>query len=196
MNLSTRPYRMTLRAEAMAETRERIVAATVALHLERRASDISLADVAAAAGVSVQTVLRHFGSREGLLAAAEAWATREIERERRSDPGDVAGAMRAIVEHYELRGDGVLVLLAQEAYEPFAGRATAQGRAMHRRWVEEVFGPLLPAGSGAETALDLLVVATDIYTWKLLRRDRSLSAHATRERMETLVRAILAQSSA
>jgi AcrR family transcriptional regulator len=193
MHLSTRQYRMTARAEAVAETRERIVAAAVALHLERMASDISLADVAAAAGVSVQTVLRHFGSREGLSAAAEEWATREIERERRSAPGDVTGAIRAIVEHYELRGDGVLLLLAQEAFEPFAARATSKGRAMHRQWAEEVFGPLLPAGRETEARLDLLVVATDVYTWKLLRRDRRLSVRATRERMETLVRAILAQ---
>jgi AcrR family transcriptional regulator len=195
MNLSTRPYRMTARAEAVAETRERIVSAAVTLHLERLASDISLADIAAAAGVSVQTILRHFGSREGLSAAAEEWATREIERERRSAPGDVTGAIRAVVEHYELRGDGVLLLLAQEAFEPFAARATAQGRAMHRRWAEEVFGPLLPAGREAEALLDLLVVATDVYSWKLLRRDRRRSARTTRERMETLVRAVLAQPS-
>lgn len=195
MNLSTRPYRMTARAEAVAETRERVVAAAVALHLERLASDISLADVASAAGVSVQTVLRHFGSREGLTAAAEAWAAREIERERRSEPGDVTGAIRAIVAHYELRGDGVLLLLAQEGSQPFAARVTAQGRAMHRRWVEEVFDPLLPAGPEAEALVDLLVVATDVYTWKLLRRDRRLSVRATRERMEALVRAILVQAS-
>ncbi len=195
MNLSTRPYRMTARAEAVAETRQRIVAAAVALHFERLASDISLVDVAAAAGVSVQTVLRHFGSRDGLFAAAEEWATREIERERRSEPGDVPGAIRAIVEHYELRGDGVLLLLAQEAFQPFAARLTAQGRAMHRRWAEEVFGPLLPAGPDAEARLDLLVVATDVYTWKLLRRDRGLSVRTTGERMEMLVRAVLAQPS-
>jgi AcrR family transcriptional regulator len=195
MNLSTRAYRMTARAEAVAETRERIVAAAAALHLERLASNISLVDVADTAGVSVQTVLRHFGSREGLSAAAEEWATREIERERRTEPGDVTGAIRAIVEHYELRGDGVLLLLAQEGFEPFAARATAQGRAMHRRWAAEVFGPLLPAGREADSRLDLLVVATDVYTWKLLRRDRPLSVGATRDRMETLVRAILAQPS-
>ena len=40
--------------------------------------------------------------------------------------------------------------------------------------------------------VDLLVVATDVYTWKLLRRDRRLSVARTRERMEALVRAVLA----
>ena len=187
---------MIARAEAVAETRERILAATIALHMERLASDISLADVAAAAGVSVQTLLRHFGSREGLVGAAEECATREIERERRSQPGDVTGAVRAIVGHYERRGDGALLLLAQEAFQPFAAHVTSKGRAMHRRWVEEVFAPLLPPEHEAVAQIDLLVVATDVYTWKLLRRDRGLSVRATRERMERLVRAILAQPSA
>ena len=40
--------------------------------------------------------------------------------------------------------------------------------------------------------VDLLVVATDVYTWKLLRRDRRLSVRRTCERMESLVRAVLA----
>ena len=66
------------------------------------------------------------------------------------------------------------------------------GRAVHRRWVREVFGPLLPpAGPDRDEVLDLLVVATDVYTWKLLRRDRGLSAPRTRARTEALVRAVL-----
>ena len=63
---------------------------------------------------------------------------------------------------------------------------------VHRRWVAHAFGPLLPSGRGREEAVDLLVVATDVYTWKLLRRDRRLSVRQTCERMESLVRAVLA----
>jgi AcrR family transcriptional regulator len=183
---------MTARAQAVRETRERILDAVLALHTQRLSSEISLADVAAEAGVSVQTVLRHFGSREGLVDAALERATADVEAERRSEPGDVAGAVRAVVDHYEHRGDGVLLLLAQEGSEAFAANVTATGRAMHRRWVGECFEPLLPHGAAREEAVDLLVVATDVYTWKLLRRDRGLSVAGTRARMETLVRAVLA----
>ena len=64
MKAATRTYRMTSRARAVEETRERVLEAAIDLHTERLSSDISLADIAGAAGVSVQTLLRHFGSRE------------------------------------------------------------------------------------------------------------------------------------
>ena len=183
---------MTARAQAVEQTRERILDAVVALHLERLSSDISLADMAAAAGVSVQTVLRHFGTRDRLVEAARERAVENVQDERRTEPGDIAGAVRAVVHHYERVGDGVLMLLAQEGTETFAAEVTSRGRAMHRQWVVDSFGPALPAGRGAEEVVDVLVVATDVYTWKLLRRDRRLSAARTRERMESLVRAVLA----
>lgn len=191
-HVATRTYRMTARALAVQETRERVLDAVLALHEQRLSSDISLADVAAEAGVSVQTVLRHFGSRDGLIDAALDRATADVEAERRCEPGDVAGAVRAVVNHYELRGDGVLLLLAQEGSEAFAANVTANGRSLHRRWVAKSFAPLLPRGAARSVAVDLLVVATDVYTWKLLRRDRGLSAQSTRKRMETLVRSVLA----
>jgi hypothetical protein len=75
--------------------------------------------------------------------------------------------------------------------EEFAARVTRHGRSLHRRWVTDTFGPLLPTGRGREEVVDLLVVATDVYTWKLLRRDRGLSATRTSARMERLVRAVL-----
>jgi hypothetical protein len=36
-----------------------------------------------------------------------------------------------------------------------------------------------------------LVVATDVYTWKLLRRDRRLGRQRTEERIRRLVDAVL-----
>jgi AcrR family transcriptional regulator len=71
---TTRTYTMTSRARGVAETRRRVLDATVDLHGERLAADISLDDIAERAGVSVQTVLRHFGSRSGLVEAAFAHA--------------------------------------------------------------------------------------------------------------------------
>jgi AcrR family transcriptional regulator len=192
MKAGPRAYRMTARARAVEQTRDAVLDAVIALHAEHLSSDISLADVAARAGVSVQTVLRHFGSRENLVDAALRRASADVEDERRVAPGDVEAAVRAVVEHYERRGDGVLLLLAQEGSEPFAARVTGHGRALHRRWVVDSFGPLLPPAPTREECLDLLVVATDVYTWKLLRRDRGMSTARTRARMEVLVRAVLA----
>lgn len=193
MKSPSRPYRMTTRARAVEETRTRVLDATLALHEERLTANISLADVAGRAAVSVQTVLRHFGSREGLVEAALAHGAATVEDERRVEAGDVTAAVASVVAHYERRGDGVLLLLAQEGSEPFVRTVTDRGRAMHRNWVEASFGPLLPTARAERAeAVDLLVVATDVYTWKLLRRDGGLAVGRTRARIESLVRAVLA----
>lgn len=188
---AVRTYTMTARSRSVEQTRTRILDATVALHFERLAADIALDDIAGRAGVSVQTVLRHFGSRADLVEAAFDHTTDEVVQERRTPVGDVEAAVRVIVDHYESRGDGVLVLLAQELTEDLARRVTERGRAMHRAWVEEVFAPFLDRPDNDEV-VDLLVVATDVYAWKLLRRDRGLSRDGSQARITRLVSSVLA----
>ncbi|MEW5853654.1 MAG: helix-turn-helix domain-containing protein [Myxococcota bacterium] len=191
---SPRSYTMKARAQAVEQTRRQILDATVALHLERLVSEVGLDHIAERAGVSVQTVLRHFGSRAELIEATFAHAAPVVQEERRAPAGDVDAAVRSIMAHYEARGDGVLILLAQERTEELARRITQVGRKTHRTWVKEVFTPLLRGRADAEQLLDLLVVATDVYTWKLLRRDRGLSRQNTEERIKHLVSALLADT--
>ena len=191
---SKRTYTMTARAEAAERTRAEILDAAVHLATTRLLADISLSDIAAGAGVSVQTVLRRFGSRAGLIDAATAHAAREVVEERQAPVGDAAAAVEVVVAHYELRGDGVVLLLAQETIDPQVRRITDNGRRVHREWVEAVFAPYLPPPPVAREALvDLLVVATDVYTWKLLRRDRGLDRTATQQRMHQMVSALTTQ---
>jgi AcrR family transcriptional regulator len=141
----------------------------------------------------VQTVLRHFGSRDGLFEAAMTHGQQATADERRAPVGDVEEAVRILMDHYEQRGRGVLLLLAQEPVEPRVAQITDDGRLLHRRWVQEVFEPFLPAGAAwRDEAVDLLVVATDVYAWKLLRVDRGLSRKVTQQRRHHLVRAVLA----
>lgn len=195
---TTRPYTMRTRAEGVARTRSRILEATWTLAGEVLLAQLSLDAVAARAGVSVQTVLRQFGSRAGLLEATRQHATAAVEAERRPPHGDRAEAMRVLLDHYELRGDAVLLLLSQESTDPLVRSITDQGRRLHREWVRAVFADELAAagddgdgGDGGELE-DLLVVATDVFTWKLLRRDRDLSRTRTEARMNRLADAVLA----
>ena len=190
---TTRSYTMTARAQAVEATRTSILDALVELAMTRLFTEIALDDVAARAGVSVQTVLRHFGSRDGLVDAAMSHALSSVADERQAPHGDVAAALRVIVDHYEERGRASLMMLAQEHSDPRLARITEDGRLLHRRWVEEVFAPLLPPAQAAhDEAVDLLVVATDVYAWKLLRLDRALPRKQAQKRMERLVRAVLA----
>jgi AcrR family transcriptional regulator len=191
MNTTRRPYTMTTRARAVEGTRARIIDACVALHGERPVTDIALDDIAGRAGVSVQTVLRHFGSRAGLEEASFERAQQAVADERRTPVGDVPAAVHVIVEHYERRGDQALLMLSQEGQQELMARITEQGKALHRAWVQEVFAPYVAGADDPEELTDLLVVATDVYTWKLLRRDRGLGRDRTERRMRHLVDRIL-----
>jgi AcrR family transcriptional regulator len=185
---------MSARAQAVAGTRQRILRAVRDLAFETFDLSPTLEAVAAQAGVSVQTVLRHFGDRTSLLDAARAAATEDIVTEREAPPGDVPAAIRVIVGHYERRGDFVVHLLGHERDDEHFAEITGPGKALHRTWVASVFAPQLAGRDDAGELTDLLVVATDVFTWKLLRRDRGLSRAQTEARIGRLVGAVLALS--
>ena len=190
---ATRSYVMTTRADAVAQTRERILRAALRRTDRLPLSTVTLADIAADAGVSVQTVLRQFGSRDGVIDAGIELALGEITEERQAPRDDLPGAMSVLLDHYEARGDSAILLLGQEVSDPHAARITAQGRATHRAWIEDVFTPQLDevTGSEREEMIDMLVITTDAYTWKILRRDRGLSRKVVERRMLRLVEAVL-----
>jgi AcrR family transcriptional regulator len=189
-----RAYEMRARAESTSRTREAILVAVDHLSSERLPMQISLADVAERAGTSVQTVLRHFGSKDALLEAAWARMIEDVRAEREAPVGDVAAAVRAVVTSYERLGDWSVRMQAQESSDDTARHVVAVGRRFHRRWVSEVFAPSLTDRADAAELLDLLVVATDLLTWKNLRRDLGLSRAATVARMQRLVEAVLASA--
>jgi len=177
-----RPYRMRARAEAAAETGRRILGAVIELHTERFFDQVSLEDIADRAGVTVQTVIRRFGSKERLIEAATEAVNRQVVRQRDQAPvGDIEGAVKNLVDHYEEWGDGVLRLLAQEERVPAFRAVTDAGRALHYEWVERTFAPLLVelAGEERRRLLAELIAVCDVYFWKLLRRDLGLSREQT-----------------
>jgi AcrR family transcriptional regulator len=191
-----RSYSMAKRSATADATREKILRSTLQLATEKLTVEIVLADVAKRAGVTVQTILRHFGTRDGLFDAAVNYGGSEIIAERATPVGDVAHALEVIVDHYEARGDWVIALLGQEASDERIRGITVPGKQLHREWVETVFEPQLAGRSGAsrELTIDLLVVATDVYCWKILRRDRGLNRDETERAMRLLVEAVLAIS--
>ncbi|HEY5032473.1 MAG TPA: helix-turn-helix domain-containing protein [Actinomycetes bacterium] len=177
-----RPYRQGVRAHAAAETAERILDAAAAVFWERPSDQISLEEVAVRAEVSVRTVIRRFGGKEGLLAAGVA---REVQRTRAqrdlAPVGDVSAAVAVLVEHYETTGDRVLKLLAEEVRVPGLTDVVDRGRRLHREWCTRVFAPTVADLGGVERRRRLaqLVAVCDVYTWKLLRRDAGLSRRQT-----------------
>jgi AcrR family transcriptional regulator len=191
---SARPYRMRARAAAAAETGDRIVEAATELFSTRSYEQVGLEDVAAAADVSVRTVLRRYGTKDALFAESNARTADAIIAQRAAVPlGDVRGAVRNVLDHYEEWGDQRLLFLAQEHRVPEIRRNIRGGRAQHRDWVERAFGPLLPQRRGArrERQVMALIAATDVYTWKLLRRDWGLDREEAERTIEQMVSAVL-----
>src|SRR5581483_5501222 len=72
-----RKYELRRRAERQAETRQRIVEATVALHTTVGPAHTTIAAIAERAGVERPTFYRHFPTLPALLSACSAhgWAT-------------------------------------------------------------------------------------------------------------------------
>jgi AcrR family transcriptional regulator len=176
----------------VARTRAGILGAALSLGYEDLDVDPTLERVAERAGVSVQTVLRHFGSRDALLSAAAEAGRQEVLAERVPPDGGIDEALATLVAHYALRGAFSLEMLGRERTDPRAAAVTSGGKRLHRTWVETVFAERLRAAGDREALVDLLVVATDVYTWKLLHLDRGLPAGVVAERMRTLADAILA----
>jgi AcrR family transcriptional regulator len=181
---AARAYNMDLRAAAAEATRERILAAAAEAFLAHWYDDVTLAAIAERAGVSGQTVINHFGGKEQLAAAAHQRLSEQIMSLRYTpEPGDVPGLVEAVVDDYETTGDAVVRLLALEEKVPSLQPLLASGRRGHREWVESMFG--------APELVAELIVATDVYTWKLLRRDQGLSRDETVAAMLRIVQALL-----
>jgi AcrR family transcriptional regulator len=151
--------------------------------------DPPLDRVAERAGTSTRTLLRHFGSKEGLLEAATADAQERIAACREAEPGDAGQAVRKLVDHYEELCDAVVRRLADAERNPKVRRITRSGERMHREWAEWVFAPSLEGLGAAERSrrLALLASVTDVYTWMLLRRRYGLSRNETEEAIRGLV---------
>ncbi|HEX8207883.1 MAG TPA: helix-turn-helix domain-containing protein [Solirubrobacteraceae bacterium] len=176
---------MTARADAARATAERILDAAADLFFADPSEESSLDAIAARAGVSKQTVLRHFGTKDDVLAAATDRAVARFVAERDAvTRGDVAGAVAAVVAHYERVGDGVLRMLAEEHRSPLLRERAALGRELHERWCRRVFAPRTPR------RLAQVIAVTDVYTWKLLRRDRGLSRAQTELAMRELIEGV------
>ena len=107
-----RPYRQKARAEASEATARRIMGAFFECRNQRWYDEITLEEVAKRAGVTVRTVIRRFGGKDGLMASTFQHIAPRIREQRTVPPGDIGGAIARVVELYEELGDGAIRDLA------------------------------------------------------------------------------------
>ena len=188
--LRPRPYRMEARARSAEATARAIISAARSLFGERPYDEVSLPVIAERAGVTVQTVLRRYGSKEELFAAAAQQRSGQIRADREAGrPGDIIH----LVAHYERWGDEQAYLLAQEARVAAIRAITDAGRRYHRDWVTRAYGPALTTLPPATRRRKLaqLTAVTDLATWRLLRRELGLGPDQTTAAIRELVDACL-----
>jgi AcrR family transcriptional regulator len=188
-----RAYRQAARAEAAEVTGRRIVQAFLSALRSQWLEDITLDQVARDAGVSVQTVIRRFGGKPGLLEAVAREVELDVRAARGLPRGDIETAVANLCTDYENTGDMLVRLLAQEARHPALRPLLELGRSHHRQWIADVAEPWLGLlGAGArEATLDAIVAATDVYVWTLLRRDMGRTADHTRATILRMAQALL-----
>lgn len=187
-----RGYTMRARAESAQATRRRITGTMLELCLHRWYDEITLRDLATQSGVALQTVINHFGTKEGVFAAMLKDPRAQVAfggQRWKAAPGDIPGAIELLMRDYEHAGDAIIRFLALESRIPSLADLLASGRTGHRAWLEHTFPAALAGRGGAdrEHQLQLLLCATDAYTWKILRRDQGLSQDETTARVTDLV---------
>lgn len=189
MNTPRRTYTQSSRASTTERTRQRILASAREQFYAAAYDDVTLSTIATAAGVTQQTVLNHYGSKENLFGVLVELVDGEVTQRRATAPaGDVVGALRVLLEEYEEIGDSLIRFLALEERLPVLETIVESGRATHRAWLERVFAAELPAGGIARRrTVTALYAATDLYVWKLLRRDLGTSLVETSRVMRRLI---------
>lgn len=189
-----RRYRQVARAEGQQRTREALLDAAEREFFAGRFENVSLEELAARAGVTKQTLLRHFGTKEGLLEASARRGRERIAAQRFGAPaGDVAGAVDNLLGHYEQQGEGALALGALEGRDAVLGEVLASAKQLHYAWVEHAFAPQLERVRGRVRARRraALIALCDVQVWWLLVHDLGFSRAEVRRTLIEVIERLL-----
>jgi AcrR family transcriptional regulator len=175
--IDRRQYKQVAREQAQQRTRDALLETAIDEFYGERWNETSLTALAARAGVTKQTLLRHFGSKEGLLIQALVRSATQVLDERWSAPvGDIGGAVENLLDHYEVWGPRARRIGAWQDAPPALAKLSQAGRQLDHQWIEFVFAPQL-AGLDAAASARLraeLIVVCDVQTWWTLAHDLKL----------------------
>lgn len=183
-----RAYRMGRRADSVADTRSRIVEATVALHAERGVAATTMADIAGRAGVGVGTVYHHFPTYEDVIMACGA-RTMELTNPPRAEalgrgrswPERVRILVAELFAYYDRHGGFWRAWCDRERFG-ILGELVARRQEHLEALVREVLAPL----GLSEEAICTAVALSDFAV-----HDRLLEAGLSTERAATQVTMVL-----
>lgn len=189
----------------MARTRAEILDSAWEL-ISERGAEVSLAEIAKAAGISRQSVYDHFGSRGGLILALVRRTDERLDIKARFDEAiekcDPAKRLEAAIE--------VWIRFVQEIYpvasdlirlrttDADASAAWEDRMSELRQWLEKLTGSLerdgaLQADWSAKMAADYLWASFSVQAWGLLTRDCGWSEERALEVLKRTIRQALSK---
>ncbi|MFB2598737.1 TetR/AcrR family transcriptional regulator [Herbiconiux sp. P17] len=197
-----REYRMSARADSAQLTRERIMDAMLTRFAVTPYERIRLDDIAADAGVTVQTVIRRFGGKPALMTTVVERELGRIagareEAARSAQAPTPADTIAALVQHYERYGDLILKTYSEAPLVEGLPELAARGRDYHVDWCRRAFDAAIdPAADGVlrRRRLAQIVAICDATTWRILRADGSLSPAETERALLELLTPLLARA--
>jgi AcrR family transcriptional regulator len=195
---TVRPYNQVARAAAQQRTRNALLDAAEQEFFADVWQHASLEAIATAAGVTKQTLLRHFGSKDGLLEETMRRGLSEIRDQRWSAPADdVEGALENLLDHYEQWGERALRVGAIEGGPPGLSELASTSRQVHYDWIEYVFGSWLSPlrGDARLYRRAALIAVCDVHVWRLLSHDLALRRPAVLTILTNLVEGVLKEES-
>lgn len=168
MTQQKKSYSANIQIEIKSHTNKRILAAVKALAMEYWLDEITLFQIAEKANVSIQTLFRHFGSREQLIQHAVSLISSEIMAQHAiPEEVSVQSIVSNLIDYYELNGQWIIRLRSQAErlakYEEFQ----AGWQESHHKWIQNSFAIYLQALTtvSKNELEDTLFGLTDVHFW-------------------------------
>lgn len=172
-----RPYKQVARAQARERTRDALLDSANDEFFGGDWSKVSLDSLSAKAGVTKQTLLRHFGSKDGLLMQALVRGATQVHDQRWKAPrGDIAGTVDNLLDHYEDWGERSMRIGALQRGPAMLAIISHAARQFHYDWVEYAFALWLKPfeGQARVRMRASLIALCDLQSWWILSHDLEL----------------------
>jgi AcrR family transcriptional regulator len=188
--MTRRAYDNTFRAEMAEQTRVRILRAAVDLLGEAQDTPLTMALVAARAGVSEPTAYRHFPSREALLEAIAVQASKEFgEPPMADDVEDLPALMVAVSDYFGRHAAWMRSTLKN----PRSAEVRATGRRHRAARLRAVVEPRLSHLRARERDLVMAIVQAlvRLESWDHATRQLGLTSDEAGRALAWAMRALL-----
>lgn len=192
-----RPYKQVARAQAQERTREALLDAALD---ELSAGDwqkTPLEKLAGRAGVTKQTLLRHFGSKERLFVQALMRGASEVLDQRWSAPTeDIEGAVENLLDHYAAWGERSLRIGGWHDRGSLPATLSQAARQVHYEWVDFAFERWLERLDEPERSMRraTLIALCDVHTWRLLSHDLGLGREEMKATLTDAIEQLLGKA--